>query len=177
VKHRPFVPCLAVLTLGFSASSSAVTIVYEPTPAGGTRWTYAYYVSNDTLEDPLREFTVYFELGTYANLATAGAPPGWDPLVAQPDPDLPDDGFYDALAPEGGIPPDGFAVFSVAFDYLGPGTPGPQRFDVVDPVTLATIATGTTTPIPLPGTAGLLAAGIAAVVARAWRRPTVRRGA
>jgi len=78
-----------------------------------------------------------------------------DQLV-QPEPLLLFDGYYDALTLGSGIPV-GQSVggFSVAFDWLGVGTPGPQPFDIVDPYTFETLHAGTTT--PEPGTLALLA--------------------
>ena len=38
-----------------------------------------------------------------ANLRTLGAPLGWDGTLHQPDPLLPDNGFIDLLALDGGI--------------------------------------------------------------------------
>ncbi len=161
----------SVMAMILATPAAATTIVYSATSLGGTSWRYDYSVTNDSLSVAIAEFTVYFALGSYANLAIAAAPSGWDPLVVQSDADLPADGFYDALTLEGGIALeatlDGFAV---TFDYLGPGTPGAQAFEVVDPVSFAALDTGTTSPVPLPGAAGLAGAALAAAAVRARRR-------
>jgi hypothetical protein len=166
VKHRLAALLLAASAAGcFGTAASAASVFYSAYPQGGERWLYEYYVGNGGLA-AVREVTVYFDMASYANLAVPATPPGWDTLVVEPDAGLPDDGFFDALALGDGIAPGGFAVFVVAFDYLGAGTPGPQRFDVVDPATFATLASGVTTAIPLPGTAWMLAAAFAAVASR-----------
>lgn len=167
---KPRLTVLALI-LVLATPAAATTIVYSATSLGGTSWRYDYSVTNDSLGAALAEFTVYFARGSYANLVVAATPPGWDPLVVQPDADLPADGFYDALALAGGIAPeatqDGFAV---TFDYLGPGTPGAQAFEVVDPGSFAVLDTGATAPVPLPGAAGLAGAALAAAAVRARRR-------
>jgi hypothetical protein len=58
----------------------------------------------------------------------------------------------------------------VTFDYLGDGSPGEQVFEVVDPVTFATLDSDTTTLIPLPATAWLLGASLIGAAARTRRR-------
>src|SRR5690606_36000186 len=110
------------------------------------------------------EFTIQFQLGSSANLLVAESPAGWDSLVVQPDAGLPDDGFFDALALGAGIVSGaGLGGFAVSFDYLGAGTPGPQAFDIVDPGTFATLASGTTTAtaVPAPPAGWLLATALA----------------
>ena len=54
------------------------------------------------------------------------------------------------------------------------GTPGPQVFTVVNPVTFATLKAGMTAAVPLPAGLWLLATGLGAVVARARRRSRPR---
>jgi hypothetical protein len=142
----------------------SVNIGYEATDLGAGHWQYTYSVGNAALASPIQEFTIWFYYGWYENLATATPnPPAavWSELVAQPDPLLSDDGFYDALALAGGIPVGGSeSGFSVLFDWHGPGTPGGQPFAIVDPATYQTIYSGTTVPEPtavmLLAVAGLL---------------------
>lgn len=161
-----------LLALLAAAPAPATTILYTATSQGGNNWRYEYSVANDSLEAPILEFTLYFPLDRYANLTVDGGPPGWDPLVVQPDADLPDDGFYDALALGGGIAPGAtLAGFGVAFSYLGAGAPASQRFEVIHPVSFATLDAGNTAPVPLPGSAaGLATALLAAAAVRARRR-------
>ncbi len=154
-----------------AGSANAASLSYTATNLGGSNWRYDYDVRNDSLAGTIAEFTIYFAIGQYANLAVAGAPAGWDPLVVQPDAGIPDRGFYDALALTSGIAPGGhLAGFAVTFDYLGTGAPGAQPFDIVDPVTFEVLSSGTTTAVPVPGAAWLISAAVLAGARRARRR-------
>jgi hypothetical protein len=108
----------------------------------------------------------------YRNLEVITPDPpaaNWDELVVQPDPILHDDGFYDALALGAGILVGSQeAGFAVQFDWLGSGEPGPQPFDIVDPVTFQTKYSGTTLPEP---SALILLAGAVAAARRQQMRP------
>ena len=155
--------CSALL----GSPASATSIDFAVQSLGGNSWQYQYTVRNDSLVTPIQEFSIYFEPGLYANLAVGTSPSGWDSLVAQPDGDIPASGFFDALALAGGIAPDaGLAGFAVTFDYLGAGTPGPQAFEVVNPVSFAVLSSGNTALVPAPGGAWLLGTAMLAVAAR-----------
>jgi len=142
--------------------ASAAVITYELTPEAGNRWTYQYTVSAAASDPVIEEFTVFFDPALYANLQLVSAPPGWDALVIEPDQGLPADGFFDALALASGLAPgSSLGGFGVSFDFLGNGRPGAQNFDIVDPVTFATISSGSTlleggTDLPEPATAWLM---------------------
>jgi len=142
----------------------ATTITYDVNNISGTTWTYDFEVFNDSLSSGLEEFTVFFEVNAYQNLSVVATPSGWDPLAIQPDPTLPDDGFFDALALTAGglVPGDSLGGFIVQFDFLGIGTPGSQAFDVVDPVTFATLDSGFTQAavVPVPAAVWLFGSGL-----------------
>jgi hypothetical protein len=126
---------LATLVLSASNLADATIIYFDVTEidASTQRWQYDFTVENNTLAAAITEFTVFFELGQYANLTIVASPASWDSLVTQPDPALPDDGFFDSLALAGGIAPGAtLGGFSVSFNFLGVGTPGPQSFDILD---------------------------------------------
>lgn len=153
----------AVLFLGSFQSVNATTVTYDVTNITGNTWEYSYTLANDSLGVDIEEFTVFFTLGDYQNLAVSSTPANWDPLAIDPDPGIPDDGFYDALALSAGIAPgSSLGGFSVQFDYLGQGTPGSQFFDIVDPITFTSLDSGTTVPsvIPVPAAIWLFSAGL-----------------
>lgn len=165
---------LSLLCFG-SLGAQANPIFYEVENLLDNRWEYVYTVDNQTL-DPIEEFTIFFELGLYENLALTGNPTvDWDGFVAEPDPLLPDDGFADwltfGLAIEPGELLSGFAV---AFDWLGAGTPAAQLFEVVDPITFAATSDGFTQPlvidpptgVPEPASLGLLGLGLLVLLRR-----------
>lgn len=135
-----------------AGTSFASTISYDLSNLGGGSWEYTYTVTNDTMSSAIEEFTIYFGLGLYDNLDIPNPLTAtWSELVAQPDASLPADGFYDALTLGSGILPGQMAgSFSVSFDWLGPGNPGAQSFDIVDPVTFNTLESGTTIPASTP---------------------------
>jgi hypothetical protein len=154
-------------------------IDYSVTPLGGQTWQFDYTVTNDSEALTIDEFTIYFDRTLFGSLVIVGAPDVWDPLVAQPDLELPSDGFFDALALAFGIAPGlSLSGFSVAFTFLGSGTPGSQPFDIVDPETFAVLASGVTSlaaqAVPEPGTLSLLL--LAAFVAGAQRMRGRRGG-
>ena len=153
-----------IVFLGFASASNGTTITYNVDSLSANSWQYIYSVINDTLGADVEEFTIYFDLTRYANLAVTASPAGWDSLVVQPDPGLPDNGFFDSLALGAGIAPGaGLSGFAVSFDYLGGGAPGAQPFDIVNPVTFAILESGTTSGVPEPGTLVLLIGSLAAL--------------
>ena len=144
---------ICVLSIAFAAVSAAqsASISYTATNLGGSSWRYNYTINNGPLDPALEEFTIYFDLNLYASLAPFGTVDDWDVLVVQPDPAIPDDGFYDGLALVTGISPGGAqGGFAVDFDYFGLGNPGAQPYDIVDPVTFAALSSGMTTLLAVP---------------------------
>lgn len=171
----PFI--LAVLVVAHGAEAAlTVEIQYEATPLGGTRWQYTYDVINVSANPAVSEFTIWFDRDTQRNLALATANPVaglWNELAVQPDLFIPADGYYDALTTMGGISAGNHVSgFAVAFDWLGAGVPGAQRFDVVDPVNFTIRESGWT--VPEPGTA-LLMSVMLLVPGRRFRRAITGR--
>lgn len=169
-----------VLTLGAMlvplSMAHAGLVDYATTPLGGNLWRYDYTINNTTPSTAFDELTVFFDVNSYELLSAPTAPAGWDPIVVQPDTGIPASGFFDVLS-LGGFLADGQVLtgFSLTFAYLGPGTPGEQRFDLLNSADFSVTLSGTTTqpgavPIPEPGTALLVLSGLATVLSRRAKR-------
>lgn len=140
----------ALLTVLFSSllllPTANAQVSYAATDISGSTWQYTYTVTNNLSSVNLSEFTTFFALGEYSNLTLMSAPGNWSPIVAQPDPGLPADGFYDSVALDSGLTKGSSqGGFSVEFTYNGPGTPGSQVFNFVDSNSFATLGAGQTT--------------------------------
>jgi hypothetical protein len=136
---------LILVSIAFASTTNA-QVTYTTTDVSGNTWEYNYTITNNTPVNPIGELTVFYTLGQYSNLIVETSPGNWSSIAAQPDPGLPADGFFDALALDSGLGA-GKTVsgFSVEFNYLGKGTPGSQLFNIVDPNTFETLAVGQTT--------------------------------
>lgn len=188
---------LAMTLLAIAAPAGAGPVLFESSQLLDDRWQYAYTIDNDT-GSAIEGLTVYFDIDRYLNLeitgnANEGTIDAWDGFSAQPDPQLPDDGFADWLAL--GLPLDNGKVlggFTVAFNWLGAGLPGNQFFELYrlepgnfDFDEVVVIEGGFTTPlhaspppaaVPIPGSLALLLAGMGALTLRRGRGPSGRRG-
>jgi hypothetical protein len=141
-------------------------IWYSAEELAGGRWQYNYEVTNISLTPAIEEFTIWFGYGAYDNLVIETADPlasDWSEVVWHPEPVLLDDGGYDAKALGAGIKADPLdntvSGFAVSFDWFGVGEPGPQFYEIIDPLTLETIDSGMTKLIPEPATLLLLGLG------------------
>lgn len=174
--------CASLIALGalVAQPAQAVSITYAVDNESGSTWVYSYTLSNDSLAAGISEFRIIFALGDFENLEVAASPPDWDPIVAQPDSNLPDDGYVDWLGLAGPLAfGDSLFGFQMRFTWLGTGTPGAQPFSVLDPNTFETLFAGRTalagtepppTGVPEPGTLGLLAISLVALVSASRRR-------
>lgn len=148
--------CISILlccTSAISESRGADALVwYDVNELGSGQWEYTYSVRNKGLEEPIEEFTIWFDFGLYENLTiTTPDPPAssWNEIIVQPEPYLQDDGFYDAVAVDLPIAiSEGVPGFAVRFNWLGQGDPGPQFYEIINPVTFETIDSGWTVPEP-----------------------------
>jgi hypothetical protein len=159
---RPHFQLFAVVSVFCGCRSEAAMIQYTATDSSGSTWRYDYSVTNNDLSSPVGEVTIFFGLGSYSNISSPGQPSTWSSVVAQPDPAIPADGFFDSATSSGGISLGAtLSGFSVQFTWLGTGSPGAQMYDVVDPVSFATLESGTTvSTVPIPGALGLLASAL-----------------
>jgi len=136
----------AVLAWIFASPAVNAQVSYTATDLNGSTWQYDYTITNSFVPTNVGEFTVFFTLGQYSNLSVETSPGTWSSIVAQPDPNLPADGFFDSQALNNGLAPGGTqSNFSVDFTWLGTGAPGPQTFDIVDTNDYSTLYAGTTT--------------------------------
>lgn len=149
----------------FAAPAGAVTLSFqvEDLREVGPEdlWLYTWRVLDGSFEAGAG-FSVLFDPELYGSLQHPPplGPEGWDVLVLQPDPLLPDPGRFDAQTLGATTAPAG--PFTLVFAWKGPGRPGAQPFEVYDPE-FQTVFTGTT--VPEPGSAALLAAGLAGLAA------------
>ncbi len=164
---------LAMLILALSMPLFAMpTIYYKASAVGGNIWLYEYTVVNDSVQD-IDNFTIWFDNGLYDDISadsSALIAGGWDELVVQPGLILmQSDGFYDALAEGNGIAPgQTLSGFAVSCKFLGIGTPGQQRFDIVNISDYSVICSGLTTPWPVsavPSPAAVFLSGVGALIA------------
>ena len=176
-KARLNVVAILVLLLAMPAIAQATTINYTASSLGGSVWQYDYMIENDTLTDPIAEFTIYFPETLYENLVVSSSPLEWDSIVVQPDTGLPADGFFDALSLSTGLAPGASAgLFSVTFNFLGTSSPADQFFDVYD-ANFNLLDSGTTSPLsPVPelNSFAMLILGLFLVIGYSFRRNTLR---
>ena len=158
----------------WTSSARAQSIEYGATSLGANQWRYDYVIDNSHPGPTFDEVTIYFDVASDTSLALAASPAGWDPLVIQPDPAIPGDGYLDVVDLGGAVPPGAsVAGFSVTFTSLTAGGPGSQRFELYDSSSfdprgsgLTTALGSTTTPVPEPETIALLLGGLLALGVR-----------
>jgi len=162
---------------------SAVQVLYEvqdltdDTP-GEDLWRYLYRVSGYAFQPGENFLRVLFPDETYGPILEDGieVPDGWIAVVQVADTEIPDASFN----AEGSSDTVSELLFTVPFAWQGLRTPGAQRFEILeynpaqDDFELAVEGVTSTTPIPEPATAFLLAMGLALVVTLRSRQRTVR---
>lgn len=162
---RSLVPLVALA----AAPAGAVVVTYFPRDLadavpGEDRWEYAFQVDDFAAYGAGYGFTVRFDPDLYVALDPAPhSPPQWDAITAEPDPNLGDDGFYDAETLVDA--PNAAAVFRVSFVWLGTGAPGAQPFEVREPSPSFEVVESGTTVLPEPARLPLGATVLAALAA------------
>jgi hypothetical protein len=176
---------VALLSGSLPSAARATTIRYQATDltdvvAGEDRWKYRYQVS-DFAYPAGYGFDIFFRKVDGFRFGDLENPPpapngDWDVITIQPDPLLPDDGRYDAVALVDN--PSLADFFTVQFVWRGAGKPGSQKFEVFDGG-FAVLQTGQTIPldqtVPEPGTLGLAAVGAGGLLT-GWGRRRSRTG-
>lgn len=178
---RQWLRVSAAALLMSAGAAQAAMIEYSAAWLGGQSWRYDYRVVNSGPAVDFDEFTVYFDTPGVSNLSVLAASSGWSALVAQPDPQLPDVGYFDALRLAGSVPAGASASgFSVAFTALQGFVPGAQRFELVLSEPFEVVYSGLTeaavSTVPLPAPVLLLAAGLGLGAAARRRREDRREG-
>lgn len=166
---------LLIVASGTTLTANATTVSYDVSNIAGNTWEYQYTVTNDSLATNINEFVIYFTEGSYNNISFGSTPAQWDPLVIQPDPYLPDDGFYDALALTSAVsiaPGSSLGQFTVQFNYLSAGVPSAQYFEILDPFTRIVLDNGYTQPsaVPLPAAVWMFGSGLVGLMGIAKRK-------
>ncbi|MBX3747632.1 MAG: S8 family serine peptidase [Verrucomicrobiae bacterium] len=175
-----------ILLPGLPAAGQAIlfqAINLTDVAEGSDLWRYEYRVSGyEFLADT--GFAVYFDPASYSDLQSP--PPfvnsDWDVLAVQPDLEIPDRGFYDALSIRVGPGAASLAdPFVIDFVWRGVGQPGSQDFEIYRLVPeYQVVASGTTAAVPEPAVAvamAVLVLGWALAGGRGrWRRAGVVGG-
>jgi hypothetical protein len=175
---------VVVVSLGLllpvsAIASPSISISYTLVPMGGNSYKYVYSITNNgtlTGSAPVQLFDILFDTSQYQESSLQiVTPPNLNAQWSQEiltgiPPAIP--AAYDALALAGGVPA-GTTVtgFAVQFTWQGTGTPGPQPFEIYDPVSFALLQSGQTTSAPVSVPAAsvlsliLISVGLALTVA------------
>ena len=108
---------------------SATTILYQASPLGGNVFQLTYLV-NDLTFSANQELDIEFDPALFSLLSNGTAGSDFDLLLFQPNNPLGSVGLYAALALIDN--PSLSSPFQVNAVYLGPGSPGPQRFSLAE---------------------------------------------
>ena len=163
-----FFRALALSGFLIGGAAQAVTITYQANDlqdvvAGQDLWSYAYQLSGSFGD--FEGFNLFYTAASYADLDLTAPPEPdllWSSVITQPDPGFPADGLLGVTALAALTPAN--LPFTVAFTWLGSGSPGDQPFEIVDSG-FNVVAVGRTTPsasqgVPEPGALLLLASAL-----------------
>lgn len=138
----------AIMTTGICFATVTTEVYVESTPISGNTWLLDYTVSNISL-GTLEELTVEFDFDSFDNLIDVSGPEAACDIEVWPAISQTYDGWaFDVLFDTPLANGDSFTAISMQVDYLGIGNPIMQYYEVIDPVTFATIVDGYTVPEP-----------------------------
>ncbi len=146
MRNNRFLLVLVIVSLLLPGVCLATEITYILEDLGSGQWVCHYNINNDTLAADIEQFIIWYEPWLYQNLSVVSTQAigfDWYQDTIEPDPVWLDYGAYRALAYSSGIGQgQNLNGFAVRFEYLGSGVPTLQEFDIVDPVTYASMDTG-----------------------------------
>jgi len=192
MRIRTTVLSVSLAALLLPAAANALMIQYAATDltdttSGEDLWRYDYTLSGQIFNE-YQGFTVFFSPNNYGALSSPSAPNSssdWDVLRINPDPGIPDDGLFDALALVNNASLSG--TFSVQFVWLGGAStvPGAQSYETYkcnngDCNTGFEITSGggslstVSGAIPEPGSLSLFLAGLLGLGAQCFRSRQIR---
>ncbi len=156
---------LLVGLLAAAGQSQASIINYTLTPLGGTNYRYDYTVTNDgSITSTVSLFDISFDPALYDELSLTDLSTAADWAIAIFGSGVGIPAAFDAFATGAGIGVgQSLGGFAVSFSWLGGGSPGAQAFQIYDATTFDLLGEGVTTaasPVPVPGTLGLLSLGL-----------------
>lgn len=159
----------SLLTVAAPAGAATITFVSTELDAAKSLWQIDYTI-NGLETSTANGFTVYFDYGDYENITLTSSEAGWDAYVS--DPELiygtQQPGVLDAMTEYGsGLLSAGF---SITINWLGDGVPPSQEFelylDYIDgegSEVFNVASTGTTSPVPVPGSFLILFSGLTGI--------------
>lgn len=161
---------LVILAVSFQSDATATLIEVESTEIGGGVYEYSFELLNEDIAAGIDEFDINFSYELFAEILDVTVSIDWDPLRAQPEPTLPDDGFVDFFALGDPLAIGDSLFFAITFEVIGSDAPGNLFFRILDSLDLSVIDEGftqfretdggPTVGVPEPGTLALLSIGL-----------------
>jgi len=165
--------------LGFVAFTNARAAVLwvDYRQVAPVQWDVEFRLANNGSLPAVTGFTVYFPHTEFQAMSLSASPAAWDSLVIQPDMVLQSPGFLDSVLLNPAqplLPGQSQGGFVARLEYLGAAPPPMLTFEIVD-LEFNVLFSGTTSLVPEPTTATILALGLVALGVRLRRRKLVAR--